>query len=187
MRRCTSPPVERFPALDALEDVLHGFTLRVPELDVRTGRETALRRLDRYSRNSATDLGERQVRLAEQVHHNSVTVVTVDSGIKSAGVDALITRDPKIPLGTRRRLLRRILGRAETESHRVRSLRRKGTELNIAAAAVQKMATEFGTDPVGLLAQLSPCIRPPNYEVDFAGDIVQKLKECGSETRIRFR
>ena len=56
---------------------------------------------------------------------------------------------------------------------------RKGTESNIVGAAVQKMGMEFGTDPACLVAQLSPCIRPPFYEVDFAADIVQSLKRSG--------
>ena len=34
-------PVERFPALDALEDVLHAFVLRVPGLDVCADRKTS--------------------------------------------------------------------------------------------------------------------------------------------------
>src|SRR5207237_9498428 len=56
---------------------------------------------------------------------------------------------------------------------------RKGTALNIVGATVQKMATEFDTNPEDLVAQLSPCIRPPQYEVDFAGEIVRDLKRSG--------
>jgi copper oxidase (laccase) domain-containing protein len=41
------------------------------------------------------------------------------------------------------------------------------------------MGTEFGTDPADLVAQLSPCIRPPQYEVDFAAEIVQSLRRSG--------
>ncbi len=180
MRRCTSPPVERFPALDALEDVLHGFVLRVPELDVRTDRETALRRLDGFHEIALRSFGARQLRLAEQVHNNSVAVVSVNSSVKSAGVDALITGDPNISLGIYVadccavflvEPKRRVIGLVHSG--------RKGTALNIAGAAVQKMSTEFGSDPLSILAQLSPCIRPPNYEVDFAGEIVQQLKQSG--------
>ena len=56
---------------------------------------------------------------------------------------------------------------------------KKGTELNVVGAAMQKMAVEFGTVPADLVAQLGPCIRPPFYEVDFAADIVQSLKRSG--------
>jgi copper oxidase (laccase) domain-containing protein len=41
------------------------------------------------------------------------------------------------------------------------------------------MAMEYGTEPADLVAQLSPCIRPPFYEVDFAANIVQSLKRSG--------
>ena len=173
-----SPPVERFPALDALEEVLHGFILRVPDLDVLTDRETALRRLDGFHEIALRSFGARQLRLAEQIHNNSVAVVSVDSSAKSAGVDALITCDPNISLGIYVADCcavflvdpkRRVIGLVHSG--------RKGTALNIAGAAVRKMSTEFGSDPLSIVAQLSPCIRPPNYEVDFAGDIVQQLKQ----------
>ncbi len=177
---CTSPPVERFPALDALEEVLHGFILRVPDLDVRTDRETALRRLDGFHEIALRSFGSRQLRLAEQIHNNSVAVVSVDSSAKSAGVDALITCDPSIFLGIYVADCcavflvepeQRVIGLVHSG--------RKGTALNIAGAAVRKMSTEFGSDPRRILAQLSPCIRPPYYEVDFAGEIVQQLKQSG--------
>jgi copper oxidase (laccase) domain-containing protein len=175
-----SVPVQRFPALDALEDVLHGFILRVPGLDVRTDRESALRRLDGFHEVALGNFGGRQIRLAEQIHSDSVAVVSSDSSARSAGVDALITRDPDILLGIYVAdccalylvdPVQRVIGLVHSG--------RKGTELNIAGAAVRKMSTEFGSDPLGVIAQLSPCIRPPNYEVDFAGDIIRQLKSSG--------
>jgi hypothetical protein len=175
-----SPPVERFPALEALEDVLHGFILRVPGLDVQTDREIALRRLDGFHEAALRNFGAQQLRLAEQIHSNSVAVVSVDSCAKSAGVDALITCDPQISLGIYVADCcavflvapkRRVIGLVHSG--------KKGTALNIAGAAVRKMSTEFGSDPLSIVAQLSPCIRPPNYEVDFAGEIVQQLKQSG--------
>jgi polyphenol oxidase len=177
---CTSPPVERFPALDALEEVLHGFILRVPGLDVRTDRETALRRLDGFHEIVLRSFGARQLRLAEQIHHNVIAVVSVDSSAQSAGADALITCDPSVFLGIYVADCcavflvepeQRVIGLVHSG--------RKGTALNIAGAAVRKMSTEFGSDPGSILAQLSPCIRPPHYEVDFAGEIVQQLKQSG--------
>jgi copper oxidase (laccase) domain-containing protein len=178
--RIYNPPVERFPALDALEDVLHGFVLRVPGLDVRADREIALRRLDVFHEIARQSFGTRELRLAEQVHGNSVTHVTVDSARKSAQVDALITRDPGVLLGIHVAdccavflvdPLRCAIGLVHSG--------KKGTELNIVAAAVQKMAMDFGTKPADLVAQLSPCIRPPHYDINFAADIVQNLKRSG--------
>ena len=51
----------------------------------------------------------------------------------------------------------------------------KGTELGIARTGVEKMAEAFGSAPGDLVAQLSPCIRPPFYEVDFAAEIARQL------------
>ena len=56
---------------------------------------------------------------------------------------------------------------------------RKGTELNIVGAAVQKCELSLERTLHDLVAQLSPCIRPPHYEVDFAAEIVQSLKRSG--------
>jgi len=173
-------PVERFPALDALGTVLHGFVLRVPGLDVRTDREPALERLESFHDLARRSFGSRELRLAEQVHGNSVAVVAVDSPAKSAQADALVTRDPNVLLGIHVADCcavflvdpkRNAIGLAHSG--------KKGTELNVVGAAVQKMAAEFGSEPGDLVAQLSPCIRPPEYEVDFAGEIVRELERAG--------
>jgi purine-nucleoside/S-methyl-5'-thioadenosine phosphorylase / adenosine deaminase len=176
----TNPPVERFPALEAVEGVLHGFVLRVPGLNVRADRETVLQALEAFHKIARRNFGTRQFRTAEQVHGNAVAVVTAQSPAKSAGVDALITRDPRVLLGIYVADCcalflvdpkQRALGLVHSG--------KKGTALNIIGAAVQKMAAEFGSDPCDLLAQLSPCIRPPYYEIDFAGHIVRNLERAG--------
>lgn len=174
------PPVERFPAIEALEDVLHGFVLRVPGVDVRADREIALRRLDAFHEVVRRSFGARQVRLAQQIHGNSVAVVTAESAAMSAHTDALITRDPGVLLGIHVADCCAVflVDPRRTAIGLVHS-GKKGTEQNIVGAAVEKMATEFGTDPSDLVAQLSPCIRPPHYEVDFAAQIVRGLKRAG--------
>jgi copper oxidase (laccase) domain-containing protein len=174
------PPVERFSALEALDDVLHGFVLRVPGLDVRADREIALRRLGAFHEVVRRNFGAREVRLAEQIHGNSVVVVTADSAAMSARTDALITRDPRVLLGIHvADCCAVFLVDPRRKAVGLVHSGKKGTELNIASATVEKMASEFGTAPADLVAQLSPCIRPPHYEVDFAARIVQDLKRSG--------
>ena len=56
---------------------------------------------------------------------------------------------------------------------------RKGTELGIVPAAIRAMKKEFGADPGEMLGLLGPCIRPPHYDVDFAGEIVRQMKAEG--------
>ncbi|MBV8142728.1 MAG: polyphenol oxidase family protein [Verrucomicrobia bacterium] len=174
------PTIEHFPALDALEDVLHGFVLRVPGLDVRTDREAALRRLEALHETARRSFGPRQIRLAEQVHGGAVAIVTVGSATKSSRVDGLITRDRGVLLGIQvADCCAVFLVDPRQSAIGLIHSGKKGTELDIVGAAVQKMTTAFGTDPADLVAQLSPCIRPPHYEVDFAAEIVRSLKRSG--------
>lgn len=174
------PPVERFPALDELEDVQHGFVLRVPGLDVRANREMALQRLEEYHQLARQSFGTRHFCLAEQIHGNSVAAVTANSAPKTPRVDALITNDPQVLLGI---YVADCCAVFLVDSRRsaiglVHS-GKKGTELNIVGAVIQKMAMVYGTEPADLVAQLSPCIRPPFYEVDFAENIAQNLRRSG--------
>ena len=53
---------------------------------------------------------------------------------------------------------------------------KKGTEEAIVANAIQQMRESFGSDPKKLVVQLSPCIRPPHYEIDFAAKIVEQCR-----------
>lgn len=174
------PPVERFPALDELEDVQHGFVLRVPGLDVRANREMALQRLEEYHQLARQSFGTRHFCLAEQIHGNSAAAVTANSAPKTPRVDALITNDPQVLLGI---YVADCCAVFLVDSRRsaiglVHS-GKKGTELNIVGAVIQKMAMVYGTEPADLVAQLSPCIRPPFYEVDFAENIAQNLRRSG--------
>src|ERR1043166_2383431 len=64
---------------------------------------------------------------------------------------------------------------------------KKGTELGIAASAINAMTEHFGSRVSDLVVQLSPCIRPPHYEIDFAVEIVRQspalagvaVNDCG--------
>jgi copper oxidase (laccase) domain-containing protein len=41
------------------------------------------------------------------------------------------------------------------------------------------MRERFGSNPAELIVQLSPCIRPPHYEIDFASNIVEQCRAAG--------
>jgi len=43
------------------------------------------------------------------------------------------------------------------------------------------MRQEFEIESGDLIVQLSPCIRPPHYEIDFAADIVRQCRDAGIE------
>ena len=176
----TDVPVQRFPALEHLALVQHGFTLRVPGLDVKTDRETALERIAGYHQAVLQGLGPRALRTAQQIHSNGVAVVERGSPEKTQSVDALITNDPGVVLGIYVAdccaiyfvdPLKGVIGIAHSG--------RKGTEQNIAGMTLERIVAGFGSVPEELVVQLSPCIRPPFYEVDFAAQIVTQLQAGG--------
>ncbi len=37
----------------------------------------------------------------------------------------------------------------------------------------------FGSDPENMIVQLSPCIRPPHYEINFAAEIIRQCRSYG--------
>jgi copper oxidase (laccase) domain-containing protein len=178
----TTCPFETFPALLAAP-VIHAFTGRVPGLDVKTDRETALGRLDSYHDEvrDALGLATRHYRTARQVHGAGVAVVDAKSVECAAGVDALVTDDPAVCLGIYVAdcgpvyfvdPVQRVIGCAHSG--------RKGTALGVVRETIRVMGEAFGTRPGDLIVQLGPCIRPPVYEVDFAAEIVQQAQEAGA-------
>jgi len=56
---------------------------------------------------------------------------------------------------------------------------RKGTELSVVTNAIRQMTERFGSNPANMIVQLSPCIRPPHYEVDFAAEIIRQCRALG--------
>jgi copper oxidase (laccase) domain-containing protein len=174
-------PFETFPALTALP-VIHAYTGRVPGLDVRTDRATALARLDGFHDHVRSTLGldSRCLVTAEQVHGAGVAVVDAATSDPVAKVDALVTNDPAVCLGIYVAdcgpvwlvdPVRRAIGCVHSG--------RKGTELGVVPATIGAMGRAFGSDPADIVAQLGPCIRPPHYEVDFAAAILRQCREAG--------
>jgi purine-nucleoside/S-methyl-5'-thioadenosine phosphorylase / adenosine deaminase len=175
-------PVESFPALAALPGVIHGFTGRVPGIDVKVEREHALARLEQSHAEvrEALGLGDRVFITAQQVHGAGVAIVDVNTPTPVPDVDGLVTADPRVCLGIYvadcgavflADPKRRVIGLLHSG--------RKGTEQGITRVAIEQMIAEFGCDPAQMIVQLGPCIRPPHYEIDFAAEIVRQAREAG--------
>ncbi|GAB4181021.1 MAG: peptidoglycan editing factor PgeF [Terrimicrobiaceae bacterium] len=172
--------LETFEPLTSCPGILHAFLTRVPGIDVDCGKEEALERL-RPSHEEAirqVGLAGYPLALAEQVHGNQVAVAR--AGITVPGADGLVTDRSGICLGIYVAdcaavflvdRTRRTIGLVHSG--------RKGTESGIVGQAVRLMTEEFGSRPKDLLAVISPCIRPPHYEVDFARSIRSQLHTCG--------
>lgn len=173
-------PHATFPALADTGVCRHAFLLRVPGLDVRTDRVTALARLRELHATSRRALGfPDHFATAEQVHGN--TVALVENGVAvHAGADALITAQTGVCLGIYVAdcapvyvvdPVRRAIGLVHSG--------KKGTELGITSATIGAMQRAFGTEPADLVVQVGPCIRPPDYEIDFAAEIIRQGQAAG--------
>ena len=173
---------ESFPSVDAIPGIRAVFTRRVPGLDVCVEREEALARLkpSHVQARAAAGLDGMTFATAEQVHGNRVAEVSADSHFPVPGADGLLTTVPGICLGIyvadcAAVFLADRFARGIALVHSGK----KGTELGIAPAAAKALCAATGSRPSDLVAQISPCIRPPFYEIDFASEIVRQLTEFG--------
>lgn len=118
---------------------------------------------------------------AEQVHGAGVAKVgRAEAGQVVPRTDALITRESGLTLVVRVADCGPVwLHCAQTGALGLVHSGRKGTELGIVPATIQRMKAEFGAESSQMLALLGPCIRPPHYEVDFAAEILRQLKNEG--------
>lgn len=176
-------PVEQFPALGAIAGLRHAFTTRAVDIDLVHDKAEMLSRLDVVHREirQASGVGDLHFVTAEQVHGNNIGVADepVASGKCFRGCDGLVTDRRDVCLGIYVAdccavylvdPIRHVIGLVHSG--------RKGTELAIAKAAIREMTDRFGAQPGDIVAQLSPCIRPPHYEIDFAAEIVRQCREA---------
>ena len=171
---------EKIAALEALPGVRAAFLTRVPGIDVDADRETVLARLGPAHDALIAGLGFAPPVTAEQVHGNVVAVVDAATVSPLPAADGLATATPGVTLGIYVADCAAIY--LVDPHHRVIALvhsGRKGTELNILGEAVRTLRENFGTDAADVVAVVSPCIRPPYYEIDFAATIAEQARDAG--------
>ena len=118
--------------------------------------------------------------LAEQVHGSGIARVDAPSPLPAPGADGLITSRPQLCLAIYVADCAAVyLADKETPSIGLIHAGKKGARLGVVKEAIGAMEQQFGTDPGNLVMQISPCIRPPHYEVDFAAEIVNQAREAG--------
>jgi copper oxidase (laccase) domain-containing protein len=176
--------VEFFPALTSLKLVRHAFIQRIPGIDVSAEKAEVLKRLDRVHRDlrDKIEMGEWPLLTAQQVHGNKIAVIdsVIDLDMEFSGCDGLITNQRKIALGIHVADCCAVhIVDPKTPAIGLVHSGKKGTELGVAGSAIQDMHEHFGSNPADLTVQLSPCIRPPHYEIDFAAKIVEQLSAAG--------
>lgn len=176
-------PIEVFSALERVRSV-HGFVRRIPGIELSHDKAVVLNNLDRVHREaiSALGLAERKLVTARQVHGDKIAVIdSMPVGDECfEGCDGLITNQRDVCLGVYVADCcaiylvdqnKRAIGLVHSG--------KKGTALGVVRNAVISIREEFGITSGELIAQLSPCIRPPHYEIDFAAKIVRQCRDLG--------
>lgn len=179
-------PFEPFPVLSALGICRHFFTQRIPGIDVSDDKAEVLKRLDAAHREicRAIGVGDWPLFIAQQIHGNKIAIV--DScrhgpvGREFPGCDGIITNQRCIALGVYVADCCAVyIVDPKTPAIGLMHSGRKGTELGVVPHAIKQMIERFGSDPANMIVQLSPCIRPPHYEIDFAAEIIRQCRSLG--------
>jgi copper oxidase (laccase) domain-containing protein len=116
--------------------------------------------------------------MGEQTHGAGVAVVNLGGkGKVIPAVDALITREKNLSLVIRVADCGPVWIHCEkTGAIGLVHSGRKGTEAGVVGVTIRRMREEFGSEPSSMMALLGPCIRPPHYDVNFAGEILRQLE-----------
>ncbi len=187
-------PFEQFPALNATSVCRHVFTRRIPGIDVSHEKAEALRRLDAAHLEIRREIGiaDWPLLTAEQIHGDKIAIACravasrrrVDlapiSDKEFAGCDGFITNQREVALGIHVADCCAVyIVDPITPAIGLVHSGKKGTALGITGKAIRQMKEAFGSNPANMIVQLSPCIRPPHYEIDFAADIVEQSRAQG--------
>jgi polyphenol oxidase len=175
--------------LNAIPGIRATWLERVPDLPITGDRDEAMELLRPHHTAAVANFGETSAEWwrAEQIHGTRVATVPGSPQILAPdglpvvpGVDGLVTCQPGIILTIYTADCGAIwLADAKTGAIGLLHSGKKGTEGNILQVALDEMAEQFGTRPHDVTAVLSPCIRPPDYEVDFAAEIDRQATRAG--------
>ena len=176
-------PWMTFPSLDLLQGFRHRFILRHSSLGMDKDRDAVIRSLTDWHLDHVAALGfeRKNLQTAEQIHGTRVALIHSTSRLeKSEGCDGLVTDVKGVMLGIYVAdccavylvdPVRGVCGLVHSG--------KRGTEGRITSKAVHLMVTCFASNPADIVVQLSPCIRPPAYETDFAASIRQEALDVG--------
>ena len=179
-------PFQQFPALSAIGISRHVFTQRIPGIDVSHDKPEVLKRLDaaHHEIRNAIGVGDWPLFTAEQIHGNKIAVASCSGSRVGCedrcfpGCDGIVTNERGIALGVHVADCCAVyIVDPKTPAIGLVHSGRKGTELGVVVNAIKQMNERFGSNAAELTVQLSPCIRPPHYEIDFAATIV---RQCGA-------
>ena len=177
-------PFEKFQALNVLAMCRHIFTRRIPGIHVSHDKAEALKRLEsaHLEIRNAIGIGDWPLLTAQQIHGDKIACVNamVETDREISGCDGIITNQRGVTLGiyVADCCAVYLVDRKQRAAALIHS-GKKGTNLRIVSKAIAQMREKFSIQPQDLIAQLSPCIRPPHFEVDFAADIIRQCQTAG--------
>lgn len=193
--RYGSRVTEALPFLDPIHEIpgiRATWIGRIPGLKITGDRDEAMTRLRPHHESAVKAFAGTAGNWwrAEQVHGSAVAVVPGARTVTAAdglpvvpGVDGLVTNQAGVVLAIYTADCGAIwLADRDTGAIGLVHSGKKGTEGNIFAAALETMAREFGTRAENVTAVLGPCIRPPDYEIDFAAEIGRQAARAGVAT-----
>src|SRR5438477_1654706 len=179
-------PFEKFQALNVLAMCRHIFTRRIPGIHVSHDKAEALKRLEsaHLEIRNAIGIGDWPLLTAQQIHGDKIACVNamVETDREFSGSDGIITNQRGVALGIYVADCCAVyIVEPKTPAIALVHSGRGGTALGVVSRAITQMVDRFGSDPANMIVQLSPCIRPPHYEVDFAAEIVRQCRGLGVE------
>lgn len=187
-------PLNRIPGIRA------AWIERIPGIRITGTREEAMTQLRASHEQQVRDFAGPNTRWwrAEQVHGKHIGIVPFEDEVIAPDGLPIIPNADGLLTGQAGQLLSIYVADcgaiwlADTKTRAIGLLHsgKKGTEQNILGHALDLMQDHYGTQPENVIAVLSPCIRPPHYEVDFAEEIARQAErhhigdfiDCGFNT-----
>lgn len=163
--------------------VVAHFIERLPDVPVSPDRKEMIAALEPAHRQELERLGIpwSHLRRAQQIHGNKIALVgDIGSNYPVEGVDGLVCSGvADCTLGIYVADCAAVwLYDQEKKTRALLHSGKKGTELNIVSKALQAMYKFCGSKPENVIAVISPCVRPPHYEVDIPEMIKTQLIEA---------
>ena len=170
--------------LNAYPENFARFITRVPGVATTTDRAAVIAALTPTHEAVLEEAGiaPKMLRRAQQVHGNKVALVG-DIGCSDPveGVDALFCGGKAdCCLGIYVADCAAVwIYDTESQSRALIHSGKLGTQQNIVGETLKSMYKVLGVHAENCIAVISPCIRPPHYEVDIVTMIKQELEEAG--------
>ena len=170
--------------LNAIPGNFARFVTRVPGVATTTDRAAVIAALTPTHEKVLTEVGinPKMLRRAQQVHGNKVALVgDIGCSYPVEGVDGLFCgAKADCCLGIYVADCAAVwLYDTVTGTRGLVHSGKLGTQQNIVGEALAAMKKILGVQPINCLAVISPCIRPPHYEVDIVTRIKEELTEAG--------